>query len=346
MITPPNSLSDWIINAGADHHCVGEAKTSQTVITRCYGAKVPDMCYLTSLRSHFFDYPAEELGNQTWHGLALVLFGKLASLYGLDRLSLVANEPVSTNLRTEQDKKLIPERVVHELHTCPNHFVGVRNIICPDDNELHDALSAKGFTMIPTRVVYMFDARSGVLSRSSHLQRDRKNLAKSGIEVKIEASMSIDEFSHIHQLYKDIYIQKHSRMNADYTLKFFQDMRANPYTQYLRLYDKGHLVAFSLLYQKSQNLIIPAVGHKSDTENKGYYRALFAAIANYVESNCLYLNYSSGAGDFKRKRGGVPVLEYTALHAPFNSRLKQKVMRYIGKKAKSLTLDHMIAFGA
>ena len=55
MITPPNSLSDWIINAGADHHCVGEAKTSQTVITRCYGAKAPDMCYLTSLRSHFFD---------------------------------------------------------------------------------------------------------------------------------------------------------------------------------------------------------------------------------------------------------------------------------------------------
>ena len=91
---------------------------------------------------------------------------------------------------------------------------------------------------------------------------------------------------------------------------------------------------------------MPAVGHARDENNKGYYRSLFAALADYVEQHKLLLNYSSGAGDFKRKRGGVPLLEWTAIHAPLNARFKQSLIRIVADKAKAVTMDMMMASGA
>ena len=114
----------------------------------------------------------------------------------------------------------------------------------------------------------------------------------------------------------------------------------------LRVYDHSTLVAFALLYQKADQLVVPAVGHARDENNKGYYRSLFAALADYVEQNKLLLNYSSGAGDFKRRRGGVPVLEWTAIHAPRHSRFKQRLIRVVADKAKIITMEMMMASGA
>jgi hypothetical protein len=43
--------------------------------------------------------------------------------------------------------------------------------------------------------------------------------------------------------------------------------------------------------------------------------------------------YSSGAGDFKRKRGGIAYLEYTYLTCPFNSYdIKRFILVLVAKK--------------
>ena len=346
MKAPLNGLSDWITNAGASLEIVDDQSDDAVMITRGQGARPLDMCYLTSLRSHFFDYAAQELGLQTWRGRAMHWAGKVAWGCGFDRISLIANEPVSTNLRSDTQKSRIPDLVLQELYNHPENWVGVRNLLLPEDGALLEALQAHNCVVLPTRVVYVFDARKGGLPRSSHLQRDRKNLAKSHLEVKIYEPVTPDDLIGIYRIYQDIYIEKHSRLNADYTLNFFQDMIVLHQMPCLRVYDGPKLVAFALLYRKSNQLIVPAVGHASDENNKGYYRSLFAALANYVEENALLLNYSSGAGDFKRKRGGTPFLEYTAIHAPLKSKFKQVVIRYVAHKARAITMDMMIASGA
>jgi Peptidogalycan biosysnthesis/recognition len=341
-----HALGDWITNAGASYEISDPPIDAGIIITRSQEVKPSDMCYLTSLRSHFFDYPAQELGLRTWRGRFLQWGGKVAWCCGFDRLSLIGNAPISTNLRSDIQKSLIPQIAKKELQKNPDYWVGVRNILPTDDSGLVDALSEQDFVFLPTRVVYCFDARSGVLPRSSHLQRDRKNLSKSHLEIKIDEPVTPDDLTTIHRLYHEIYIEKHSKLNARYSLKFFQDMIDLVQMPCLRVYDHSILVAFALLYRKGDRLVVPAVGHASDENNKGYYRSLFAAIAQYIEAHALYLNYSSGAGDFKRKRGGVPLLEYTAIHAPANSKLKQSLIRFVAQKARSVTMEMMIESGA
>ena len=346
MKPPPSALSDWVANAGATIEvCRGQCDDG-VMITRWQGPRPPDMCYLTSLRSHFFDYPAQELGLGTWRGRVMQLGGQVAWLCGFDRVSLIANEPFSTNLRSADQKAQIPDRAVAELQAHPHNWVGVRNILPEEDGALLEALRARAFVFLPTRVVYLFDARQGRLARSSHLSRDRKNLAKSHLQCCIDTQVTDEDLSTIHQLYHDIYITKHSKLNARYTWTFFRDMISNHQMPCLRIYDQSALVAFALLDQKVNQLVVPAVGHARDENNKGYYRSLFAALADYVEQHKLLLNYSSGAGDFKRKRGGVPFLEWTAIHAPLHSRFKQSLIRAVADKAKAVTMDMMMASGA
>ncbi|NDB70030.1 MAG: hypothetical protein EB015_18915 [Methylocystaceae bacterium] len=346
MKSPPSALSDWVANAGATIEFYHGHNDSSVMITRWQGPRPPDMCYLTSLRSHFFDYPALELGLGTWRGRVMQLGGQVAWLCGFDCVSLIANEPFSTNLRSAEQKAQIPDTAVAELHAHPHNWVGVRNLLPEEDGALLEALRERAFVFLPTRVVYLFDARKGRLARSSHLIRDRKNLAKSHLQCCIDTQVTDTDLKAIHQLYHDIYITKHSKLNARYTLKFFHDMICANHMPCLRVYDHSTLVAFALLYQKADQLVVPAVGHARDENNKGYYRSLFAALADYVEQNKLLLNYSSGAGDFKRRRGGVPVLEWTAIHAPRHSRFKQRLIRVVADKAKIITMEMMMASGA
>jgi hypothetical protein len=346
MNPSPSALSDWVANAGATIQASDGPNDEGVMITRWQGPRSPDMCYLTSLRSHFFDYPAQELGLTTWRGRVMQWGGQVAWLCGFDRVSLIANEPISTNLRSAAQKAQIPDTAAQELRSYPQNWVGVRNLLLEEDGALLEALRAQDFVLLPTRVVYLFDARQGRLARSSHLNRDRKNLAKSHLQCCIDTQVSDEDLKSVHQLYHDIYITKHSQLNARYTLKFFHDMISVHQMPCLRVYDHSTLVAFALLYQKADQLVVPAVGHIRDENNKGYYRSLFAALADYVEQHKLLLNYSSGAGDFKRKRGGVPFLEWTAIHAPLQSRFKQRLIRIVGEKAKSVTMDVMMASGA
>lgn len=346
MISSPRALSDWVANAGATIETIDGHLNDGVMITRGQGPRPPDMCYLTSLRSHFFDYSAQELGPRTWRGRVMQWGGVVAWLCGLDHISLIANEPISTNLRSAEQKVLIPDTAVSELQSHPKNWVGVRNLLPEEDPALLEALHARNFVLMPTRVVYLFDARQGQLARSSHLQRDRKNLAKSHLQCCIDTQVTNEELKIIHQLYHDIYMIKHSKFNARYTLNFFHDLICLHQMPCLRVYDQSNLVAFALLYQKGDQLVVPAVGHARDENNKGYYRSLFAALANYVEEHKLLLNYSSGAGDFKRKRGGVAFLEMTALHAPLHSHFKQNLIRLIAEKAKAVTMDVMMASGA
>jgi hypothetical protein len=57
--------------------------------------------------------------------------------------------------------------------------------------------------------------------------------------------------------------------------------------------------------------------------------------------------YSSGAGDFKRKRGGIAYLEYTYLTCPFNSYdIKRFILVLVAKKTASLKAQDLIELGA
>ena len=343
---PRVALSDWLVNAGAQIDWI-ETQGGAMAVTRSVTPRIPHMAYITSLRSHWFDYLAHELGRPSLRKWLVEAAGQLARLCGLDRLSLIGNEPVSTVLRQPALKACLPEIAEREYQNYPRHWIGIRNLLHSQDQDVIGSLLGNGYCLIPTRVVYLFDARQGSLPLPSHLKRDRKLLEKSGLTGTVTHTVSHDECIAITTLYHGIYLAKHSPLNADYRPLFFSDMINSGLMECLLLKDTdGVIRAFALLQRLGTDLVVPAVGHDTSNSDAGYYRQLFAALSLYAEQHRLRLNYSSGAGDFKRKRGGIPELEYTAIKAPRRSVISPWLIKALSASLRQVTREMMIENGA
>lgn len=329
-------------NAGAD--LLWHTPTS-TPITQTHPVRCADTSYITSLRSAWFDYAVQELKNQKIAAHGIRLAGQAARCLGLDQLVLVGNFPVSTNTWPTETHDTLLTACLDMVRTHPTQFIGIRNLLGDRDTLLIEALRAEGFHALPARVVYEFDLREGLRTKHSHLMRDRSALSKSSLQTYISHDISNIEASRMRDLYHAIYIAKHSTLNAQYTTQFFFDMIHAQVMKALLLKNKeGHIMAFAMLYRQGNTLTVPALGYDTHTDVNGLYRLLFAAIHQYTEAEKLLLNYSSGAGDFKRKRGGVPRMEYTLLHAP--SLLKRKILGWLERKTALINVDQLIKLGA
>ena len=94
-------------------------------------------------------------------------------------------------------------------------------------------------------------------------------------------------------------------------------------------------------------LTVPALGYDQSMDLDGSYRVLFAAIYSHAKNKRALLNYSSGAGDFKRKRGGTAHLEYTYLASPSQGNSIQKyILKMVANKCLTINAEDLIRLGA
>ena len=339
---PRESLDIWMQNASADLDWHGDLPIP---ITRAQPIRLPDTSYITSLRSGWFDYAAQELKDQRFHAAGIRVAGQLARLLGLDQLVLVGNFPISTNTWPDSAHAALIQACADTVRTHAKQFVAVRNLQSEAHAALIHTLRAMEFHALPARLVYEFDLRQGLTYKPSHLMRDRSALAKSNLETHISSDISNAQASRLRELYQEIYIKKHSKLNAQYTTQFFSDVVQAQVMQVLSLKNKvGEIVAFAMLYPQEDTLTVPALGYDTQAGIEGLYRLLFAAIHKYAQTHKLLLNYSSGAGDFKRKRGGVPRMEYTLLRAP--NVWQRRVLLWLERQSASLQTHHLIQLGA
>ncbi len=342
---PRESLDIWMHNASADL-CWHEA--THVPMTCAHARRSPNTSYITSLRSGWFDYAAHELQERWWAAWGLRAAGRLAQWMGLDDVVLVGNLPISTNVWTDAQLEKFNQICEEVVATHPHSFVGVRNLQHQHHQALMTQLRRQGFHAIPARVVYEFDLRNGLKTKPSHVMRDRTALKRSGLQTHVAYHVSNTEATRLHDLYLSIYIDKHSPLNAQYTTQFFADTLGAQVMQALLLKnDAGQILAFAMLYQVGRTLTVPALGYDMTSETKGLYRLLFAAILQHTQDHQLLLNYSSGAGDFKRKRGGIAHLEYTLLRAPSaRGRWQANILTWLEARAYSLHAQDLIALGA
>ena len=343
---PRVPLQRWVLNGGAELAWVDTGGCSLAV-TRIAPPLMAEQTYITALRMGWFDYAAHELGPTTPAGRAMRGAGAVAGWLGLDRAVLVGNEPVSTNNRSARQQAALAAVCAAEADAYRDRNVGVRNLTPEFHAPLMERLAAQGFVMLPARVVYVYDARREPLRATSHLKRDRALLRRSGLEPQILDVLTPGEALHIRQLYDSVYLDRHCRLNAQYTAAFFRETVESGAMRCLVLRDRdGEIRAFALLQQAGDVLTAPAVGYDTARPEAGYYRQLVAALLGHVERERLLLNYSAGAGDFKRKRGGVPMMDYTALRAPATARLRPRLYAVIARTVAGLGVDDLIARGA
>lgn len=350
-------LSPWVQNANAHLEWVSQplspegAGTVLIALTHHQNTHKTGVLgtYITSLKCGWFDYLAQEVHERAGLVWLIKRLGALAKSLGLEDLILIGNLPVSTNLLSPECLSAIPQLAGQLRDRHPKHFVAVRNLLASQHASTLEALKAIGFFAIPQRVVYHFDLRTPISGKKpSHLQRDLALLKNSGLRTQVHESITRETASLICSQYKQIYIDKHSAFNANYTPEFFFNVIQSGACRCITLSDsQDNVVAFALLYPCGQTLSVPALGYDTQSSWVGLYRMLFASIWLYTQNACMTLNYSSGAGDFKRKRGGSPELEYTLIAPPASPlNYKSHLLRTLQNKASQLTAQDLIQHGA
>lgn len=348
-----SSWDDWVRNAGVELAWVGD---QPACVPR---QPLPaDASYLFSPFRGWFDYLSHEL-RQAGQYLSAVLVdwvGRLCGLLGLQKTVVLGAEPVSTNLYGPSDTSslLVSARLASARY--PQHYLAIRNLTREHHAELIDGLTSQGFVALPARVIYEFKAPAqsnlserldgGAARRPSHLSRDLKLLTKSGLLVSRPVTVDAHQAERLRAWYERIYLKKHSQLNAQYTADFFLGVINEGLMELLVLEQQGEWLGFALIYRRGNVATVPALGYGEPCELLGGYRLIFAAIYGQTVGESLLLNYSSGAGDFKRKRGGQPLLEYTLLRAPAASRYRRRLLLWLSDRLSRIQVGDLIRRGA
>jgi hypothetical protein len=338
-------ISDWLKNASANLIWIGNSRLPVSV---ALAKRQDDATYINSLRTGWFDYVAHETSHNRLVAATFNLLGWLACAFGIDRIIVIGNYPVSTSVWTLQQAAEIPLAAEAMSETKPDFFIGVRNILPYRDAKLISDLTSLDFVGLPARVIYEFDFRGEFVTNFSHLKKDIALFKRLNMSFEVESHIESSDVKRIHHLYETIYLRKHSKFNPQYSSKFFADLINSGTAKYLSIRDSDNkILSFALLWAVGETLTVPALGYDQSMGDRGSYRMLFVAIYMYARDNKLLLNYSSGAGEFKRRRGGVPRLEYTYLRCPSTaSGFKRACLEMVSRRLASVTEQSLIKVGA
>lgn len=273
--------------------------------------------YVVSPYTHYISYAKEELwelGNKHLEALLsrfIDLIGIVLQKSNINKVVIVNNWFLSTNLYPTLSNTQITRLTVFLVAEFPQHTILFRSINQTLHNKMIKGLKEEGYKSIMSRSIYLFNPSLPLTKRQKKaLYQDEKLITKFNYNIKdIEKD---DDYLTIENLYKQLYIDKYSINNPQFTHEFFK------YT------NERHLLHFKLLCQNSKiigvtgNIIrdgvltTPILGYvvKSDKKS-GLYRVLSGLITKEILDKQYFGHRSAGASEFKRNRGSVQEIEYS-----------------------------------
>lgn len=307
--------------------------------------------WVACMESGMFGYILDELsarGKPTLIRSAIMKSYSLTGACGPWRRAVqVGNLPFSTTMRTPVTNRVLWEILPALREAMPDRPFAVRNVYA----HRQELRLPEDATLIPARPIYRYDYSQGDLPNSSNFKRDLKLLAKSGLIEIGDHQFDEGRIREGLNLYQQLYRDKHSLRNPDYTLEMITLARDRGWLSLRGLVypTDARLVSFSGVHEIEGTISAPLIGYDLSVPRKaGLYRQNLAQLAKEAIERRIIDDSSSGAGDFKRGRGLLPELEYLVIMPPltgarrmtdrFGIRLQRALMR-------GVTLETMIAGG-
>lgn len=279
--------------------------------------------WVCSPQTTYCAYAIEELRRYLPPMLAAPLI-MLCKVYGLalqrarlDRAVAVNNWMLSTNLYPRLDGHAL-DAVIEQVRTrWPDHAVWFRSLNAGQNAQLIDLLRARGFSLVPSRQVYVFDLASPRTTRSADFRRDMRLLRTTALRRVGAAEFGEADFGRIAELYAELYIAKYSGLNPRYTAEFFRAWHRSGLLEFHGFRDAdGVLQGVVGTFRQGDTITAPVVGYNTGLPARlGLYRLLMAAVFDHAQRCGCVVNLSAGAAGFKRLRGGQPAIEYSAVYA-------------------------------
>ncbi|MFD0710313.1 GNAT family N-acetyltransferase [Paenibacillus sp. GCM10027626] len=289
--------------------------------------------YVCSPYTHYVSYAREELqllGSRAARGaLSLLLYGVGAFLRStqINRTVHVNNWLLSTNLYPQLNRAQATAILQFLQQQFPKHSIVFRSLNETTTRELLDRLRQQNCRMVPSRQIYLHHPhKADAMNAKARwlLKRDYALIEKNGYQVVEPEQFSEEDLPRVLELYNDLYLRKYSLYNPQFQLPF---IRLAWQEQTLHLYGlrkNGKIDAVLGYFSRDGVMTTPLFGYDlSMPQQLGLYRMLSALLMQLAAANGQLLHESSGAAQFKRNRGAVAEIEYSAVydrHLPFYRR--------------------------
>jgi hypothetical protein len=294
--------------------------------------------YVVSPTSHYVDYAKREVELEL-HDRPLLrrvipplleCFRPLLRWGQIEKAVYVNNWLLSTNLYPH-----CPPETLLALHallrkTFPRHALVFRSVNRELNGELGKELRAVGYRAIFSRQVYLLDPRTGAHRHKKSFQKDR-GLARRTPYAWIDASALADgDCPRLKRLYDDLYIDKYSPYNPQFTEEFFRESLRSGWLELWAMKCEGRIDGVLGFVRRQGVMTTPLIGYdRSLPEERGLYRLISLKLIEEAGRRGLVLHQSSGASKFKMHRGSEASIEYSYVfdrHLPHRRRLPWQVL--------------------
>jgi len=368
----PISLRHWISNADATLEIVPTPSGQVPVLIpnrstdqgpfnagrQAQSTRLAERAWVTCLWSGSAGYAIDEWTSRLdprWAnavGPAAQVGARLSWLLGPWRAAVqVGSWPLSTTLRETLSATDLIRVLDRTIERFPDRPVALRHVFSESPPALLNALFERRFRPLPARVVYSLGVAQALKPKASHLKRDLSLLARSDLRTIGDAEFTQEDMQTALTLYRSVYRDRHSRRNPDYSVDFIQWARSRGLLELLGLRSPcGQLRAFAARHHDGATTSVPMLGYDLEADRRdGLYRQLVASLVREAAERRQNFDFSSGAGDFKRKRGFEPRLEMTMLRAPSKSIQHwpaQVMLRLLSNGSSFFNMERLIAAGA
>jgi hypothetical protein len=262
--------------------------------------------------------------------------GSILRMGRIDQAIGLNNWTLSTNLFP----RLAAARLRATLDECvqrwPHHAIWIRSLNARDTGDWLTALEAQHCLLVPSRQVYLYDRID--LQRSPHadLRRDLRLLQQTALTASPAAEWSSADFLQAERLYARLYLEKYSALNPAYSARWLQCWSGAGLLELVGYRDAGGtLVAVVGMFGHGDLMTAPIVGYDTSLPQRlGLYRLLMATVYRAAALSGRRINLSAGAAQFKRQRGGVGTMEYSAVYVRHLRRRRRLPVRMLSLLAR------------
>ena len=294
-------------------------------------------CWLTSLATTFGKAARDEAVREV-SGLEALTFNALSHLaeallrLGQADRAVYANHLLfSTSLYGDwRGEDLAP--ALNALRAAfPDRAIIWRSLNDEDHADLAARMAALGGRKLLSRVVWRLPDPARDWARRRDARDDQRLAEAQGLRVETARDLSAVERARIRALYGDLYRGKYSRTNPDYSAALLGAAVENGVLE-LRLIRNGDGVIEGFVGEHVYQgiLVNPMLGYdRALPQTRGLYRIAMAASIERAVAEGLAVNWSAGAGGFKRNRGARPTLEFCMIfddHLPAWRRMTYRAL--------------------
>ncbi len=270
--------------------------------------------------AHFVDYAREELAKEGVAGSGRFVRGLLPALgwtlraFRAERIVYVNHWLWTTNPAPALTAGQVADLTAFLAREFPGRAIVFRSLNEPLYGLLLAALRDALWRPVASRKVYLVDgARPDALDHRD-ARRDLGLLDRMDMRLVSHGLVDAD-FDRMIALYRGLYVGKYPRMNIQFKADYLRRAADSGLLTFHAFRREGRIDAFWADFERDGIMTPPMIGYDLDAPREvGLYRMTIAAMLREAARRRARMNLSAGAGEFKRNRGGMPVVEFDMVY--------------------------------